>query len=54
MIHVAGAVPVGVAINPTTFDLDLDLGGWQRGLGDRRNQGCSPHTLLIKAAFISS
>ncbi|MEG3988252.1 aminotransferase class I/II-fold pyridoxal phosphate-dependent enzyme [Microcoleus sp. S28C3] len=24
MIHVAGAVPVGVAVNPTTFDLDLD------------------------------
>ncbi len=24
MIHVAGAVPVGVPVNPTTFDLDLD------------------------------
>ena len=30
------------------------LGGWQRGLGDRPNKGCSPHTLLIKATFIWS
>jgi hypothetical protein len=32
----------------------VGLGGWQRGLETRPNQGCRPYTLLIKATFISS